>query len=92
VGRTARIADLGPQPGLGVLQQGNGAPPTLGWRTGGRIIGGQKLHQGCRHLFGGPPGALALEGVPVPVADAELAMQAFGQGQGLGGPRSMRRH
>ncbi len=65
-----------------MLHQRQGLPSPLSRGGGSRIIGGKELHQGGRQLLGRPPGTLALEGVPVTVADAQFTVKPFGQGQG----------
>jgi hypothetical protein len=82
----AWIADFGPQPLLGMVDQFQcpGAGPVAG--GGCRLVATQQLNQSGRQLFGGPAGALAFQGVPIAIADAQLLMQVHGGLQGPVGP------
>jgi len=83
---TARIPDLPLQPtqGLGGVLEGPlpGCPVRLD-----RFLGvlktvaplAEQQHQGRSQLLGGPSGALALEGMPVAIADAQAALQLLRQ-------------
>ena len=72
VGWAAGIFQLAAEPAQPVLQQSD---RVLALRGGYGCIGGigrvQQLHQGGRQLFGGAPLRLALERVPLTVADGE---------------------
>lgn len=47
---------------------------------------GEQQHQGAGQLLGGPAVTLALEGMPVAIADAEAALQLLRQIVAAGGP------
>jgi hypothetical protein len=64
-----------------MIEQGDGPLAGLGRCRLGRIIRSQELNQSRRDLLGGAPGPLMLEGVPIAIADRQLALQPLGQGQ-----------
>jgi hypothetical protein len=43
------------------------------------IVAAQELHQRCGKLLGGPAGALTFQGVPIPIANRQGALQLLGQ-------------
>jgi hypothetical protein len=49
-------------------------------------IGRQQLHQGPRQLFGRPTGSLALQRMPIAIADGQAALQGFRQCKAFLGP------
>jgi hypothetical protein len=58
---------------------------TVAW-----IVSAEQLHQGGRQLLGGPAGPLALEGMPITIADRQLPLELLRQGScglrpGVGG-------
>ena len=50
------------------------------------IIAAQQKHQSSGELFRSPSGTLRLEGVPIAIADGQLALQSHGLIQGSLGP------
>lgn len=40
------------------------------------IIGPKQQHQGCCKLLSAAPGALGLEGVPIPVTNCQMPLQS----------------
>jgi hypothetical protein len=51
-----------------------------------RVIPAEQEHQRGRQLLGPTPGSLGLEGVPVAIADRQLALKHHGLLQGALGP------
>jgi hypothetical protein len=43
------------------------------------IIAPKQQHQGCGKLLSAAPGALGLEGVPIPVAYGQMSLQSDSQ-------------
>lgn len=81
-----------------MFHQGDGLLPLRGVApNGGSIALVKQLHQGSGQLLGPAALGLALEGVPVTVADHELAVQGLGSlaaalGPVVGGGHSRRQH
>lgn len=86
VAGAARITDLRPQPGQTMLQQRDRLLTGLAAVAAAGFIAGEQLNHGGGDLLGGAPWALALEGMPVALGDAEAALQLLRQGQRLLGP------
>ena len=62
-----------------MFHQGDGLLSLRGAAPNGGPIGFiEELHEGCGELFGSAALGLALEGMPVTVADHQLAVQGFG--------------
>ena len=81
-----RILEFTLQPGQGVGRQGDGPLPRFIGRSSGWGIGRQQLHQRPRQLFGRPTGSLALQRMPIAIADGQAALQGFRQWQAFLGP------
>ena len=83
----AGIAQVPLQPGQAVLDQGDAGKALLrGYRGLGRVGRIQQQHQGRCQLFGGAALGLALEGMPLAIADGEQLMQLGGGGSAALGP------
>lgn len=84
--RAAWVADFGPQPAPGLFHQLQSPLTGFAALGPGGLIAAQQLHQCSSQLLGGTAGALALECMPVAIADAQLALQADSGFGGSVGP------
>ncbi len=69
-----------------MVHEGDGFPASGGGGGAARVIRRQQLHQRRRELFGGPPGSLGLELVPLAVINGERPLQTLGEREGLRRP------
>lgn len=61
-----------------MLQQVDRLLTGKAWLARRRVIASQEKHQGGRHLLRAPPGPLALEGVPIAIAQGQLTLETNG--------------
>jgi hypothetical protein len=72
------VAELPPEPAEAMLQQFDRLLTGRGWLARPRVIASQEKHQGGRQLLRATPCPLALEGVPIAIAQGQLTLKTNG--------------
>jgi hypothetical protein len=72
------VAQLAPEPAEAMLQQFNRLLTGRGWLARRGVIASQEKHQGGCQLLCAAPGPLALEGVPIAIAQGQLTLETNG--------------
>ncbi len=76
------IAELRAQPAQPVFDQRDRLHASRRRLGGSRVVSAEQKHQGCRQLLSPPPGPLGLEGMPIAIANHQLALKCHGLREG----------